>query len=76
MSKELNMIGSTKEDLEMMEIINANQRKVREDNIKKSKLAKREAWMIKAIMFLIGVGITLGTLFIMYLVAWIESLTF
>lgn len=76
MNEELNTMWGTKEDMEMFEIINANHIKAKQDSIKRSKKAKREERMVKIIMFLIGVGMTLGTLFIMYLVAWIESLTF
>ena len=76
MNNELNTMWGTEEDMEMFAIINENHLKAKRESVKRSKKAKREAFMVKAIMFLIGVGMTIGTLLVIYLVAWIESLTF
>ena len=76
MNNELNTMWGTEEDMEMFDIINENHLKAKREAVKRSKKAKREAFMVKAIMFLIGVGMTIGTLLVIYLVAWIESLTF
>lgn len=73
MNKELNMIGSTKEDLEMMAIIEENHLRVRKDNIKKSKKDKRDELIAKIV---VGFGSVVGTLGLMYLIALVESLKF
>lgn len=56
MDKELNMIGSTKEDKEMMRIIRENHFRVQKLNKKRAKYMKRET-IINNIMLVISSGI-------------------
>lgn len=56
MDKELNMIGSTEEDKEMMKIIRDNHFKVQKLNQKRAKYMKREN-IINNVMLVISSGI-------------------
>ena len=73
MNKELNMIGSTEEDRQMMEIIKDNCLKTRIENEKKSKKLKRNE-IIMYIMMFVSSGIFMIGL--MYFIAVIENLKF
>lgn len=56
MDKELNMIGSTKEDKEMMKIIRNNHFRVQKLNQKRAKYMKRET-IINNVMLVVSSGI-------------------
>lgn len=56
MDKELNMIGSTEEDKEMMKIIRDNHFKVQKLNQKRAKYMKRET-IINNVMLVVSSGI-------------------
>lgn len=73
MNKELNMIGSTEEDRQMMEIIKDNCLKTRIENEKKSKKVKRDEIIMYIIMFVSSSIFMIG---LMYFIAVIESLKF
>lgn len=73
MNKELNMIGSTEEDRQMMEIIKDNCLKTRIENKKKSKKVKRDEIIMYIIMFVSSSIFMIG---LMYFIAVIENLKF
>lgn len=73
MDKELNMIGSTKEDKEMMRIIRENHFRVQKLNKKRAKYMKRET-IINNIMLVVSSGIFFIGL--MCFIALIENLRF
>ena len=73
MDKELNMIGSTKEDKEMMRIIRENHFKVQKLNQKRVKYMKREN-IINNVMLVVSSGIFYIGL--MCFIALIENLRF
>lgn len=73
MDKELNMIGSTKEDKEMMNIIRENHFKIQKFNAERAKKLKREAIFDNVILI-----VSSGVFFIglMCFIALIENLRF
>ena len=73
MNTELNMIGSTKEDKEMMRIIRDNHFKVQKLNQKRAKYMKRET-IINNIMLVVSSGIFFIGL--MCFIALIEMIRF
>lgn len=73
MNTELNMIGSTEEDKEMMKIIRENHFRVQKLNQKRAKYMKRET-IINNIMLVVGSGIFFIGL--MCFIALIENLRF
>ena len=73
MDKELNMIGSTKEDKEMMRIIRENHFRVQKLNKKRAKYMKREN-IINNVMLVVSSGIFFIGL--MCFIALIENLRF
>lgn len=73
MNTELNMIGSTEEDKEMMKIIRDNHFRVQKLNQKRAKYMKRET-IINNVMLVISFGIFFIGL--MCFIALIENLRF
>ena len=73
MNTELNMIGSTEEDKEMMKIIRDNHFRVQKLNQKRTKYMKREI-IINNIMLVVSSGIFFIGL--MCFIALIENLRF
>ncbi len=73
MDKELNMIGSTEEDKEMMRIIRDNHFRVQKLNQKRAKYMKRET-IINNVMLVVSSGIFFIGL--MCFITLIENLRF
>ena len=73
MNKQLNMIASPKEDMEMMDIINENHRKSWEKAIRKAKKDKRDTIIANIIIY---VGLVVGTIGLLLLLSMVEHLTF